>query len=195
MSTATAPLTLAIARECADDIAHVLHPHCHRIHIAGSIRREKPLVSDIEIVCEPKTEPADMFATEHRRIADFTGTIKRLATRINKGDLATGRYVQFMIGSAKVDLFMPQPDDYYRQLAIRTGSSAYNHKVIAAAWLRNGWCGTKDGLRLIRECYKNTSDQWICTAEIPSVPPAWHSEADFFQWLGIPFLSPKHREV
>lgn len=196
MSATTAtPLTLATARECAEDIAQVLHRHCHRIHIAGSIRREKPMVNDIEIVCLPLdvSVQAGLFDFEIKRSAEFISTVKRMATHIVKGDIATGRYVQFFISSAKIDLFMPQPHDYFRQLAIRTGSSAYGQNTIATAWLQKGWCGTKDGLRLIRECYKNSSDQWICTAEIPTLPPAWDSEKEFFEWLNVPFKNPKDR--
>ena len=38
------------ARAIADDVMVRLAPHCHRIQIAGSIRRLKPIVKDIEIV-------------------------------------------------------------------------------------------------------------------------------------------------
>jgi DNA polymerase/3'-5' exonuclease PolX len=45
------------AAHVAAYIFRLLQPHCERIHLAGSIRRMKMLVKDIEIVCIPKREP------------------------------------------------------------------------------------------------------------------------------------------
>ncbi|MFH1640834.1 MAG: hypothetical protein ABIA66_02590, partial [Candidatus Omnitrophota bacterium] len=39
----------------AEDVVRLLRPYCTRIEIAGSIRRTRSEVSDIEIVCIPKT--------------------------------------------------------------------------------------------------------------------------------------------
>lgn len=44
---------LAVAEALRDYLA----PACVRIEIAGSIRREKPEVKDIELVCEPSMVP------------------------------------------------------------------------------------------------------------------------------------------
>ena len=45
------------------EIVELLKPYCERIEIAGSIRREKPMVKDIELVMIPKFEAgqADLF--------------------------------------------------------------------------------------------------------------------------------------
>ena len=73
MSTATIALSLREAREVAAPLIEALRPHCERVEVAGSIRRGKPFVNDIEIVCVPKTvrvtapkvtRPADLFAAE-----------------------------------------------------------------------------------------------------------------------------------
>lgn len=73
MSTATTALTLREARELAAPLIEALRPHCERVEVAGSIRRGKPFVNDIEIVCVPKTvkvtapkvtSPADLFAAQ-----------------------------------------------------------------------------------------------------------------------------------
>ena len=46
----------------AEGVASILEPECERIAIAGSIRRGKPEVKDIEIVVIPKTRVVkDMF--------------------------------------------------------------------------------------------------------------------------------------
>lgn len=102
----------------------------------------------------------------------------------------------------RLDLFLPVPQDYFRQYAIRTGSSDYSYRVIASAWKANGWVGTEDGLRRIEDC-KGTeySDgdkkkmKWVCISETPTLPPAWRSEEHFFEWLGIKWIHPKLRTV
>lgn len=47
-------IPLSEAKTIALEIYELLKPHCERIKIAGSIRREKAFVNDIEIVCIPK---------------------------------------------------------------------------------------------------------------------------------------------
>lgn len=73
MSTAAAPLSLREAREIAAPMIDALRPHCERVEAAGSIRRGKPFVNDIEIVCVPRTvkvatpkitRPGDLFSEQ-----------------------------------------------------------------------------------------------------------------------------------
>ena len=46
----------------AQGLIETLRPHCERIEIAGSLRRGKPDVGDIELVCIPKAdEMRDLF--------------------------------------------------------------------------------------------------------------------------------------
>lgn len=58
---------LEIARRVATRFGQELAPFCDRIEIAGSIRRAKPDIADIEMVCIPKTRqeegpPPDLFS-------------------------------------------------------------------------------------------------------------------------------------
>ena len=102
-------------------------------------------------------------------------------------------------GDFKLDLFMPQSQDYYRQLAIRTGSAQYAHYVIANGWLHKGWCGTELGLRLQKDCLETRQpdgkSKWKLVNESGDLPPAWQSEEEFFAWLNIPYVCPRFREV
>ncbi len=53
---------LSVARFVGDDLLRLLAPHCERIAVAGSIRRKKPHVKDIELLCASKvTSAADLF--------------------------------------------------------------------------------------------------------------------------------------
>ena len=47
------------ALKIAEEVKALLAPHCLRIEIAGSIRRKKPEVKDIEIVAYPSPTTPD----------------------------------------------------------------------------------------------------------------------------------------
>ncbi|MGN6293740.1 MAG: hypothetical protein ACTHMV_13435 [Chitinophagaceae bacterium] len=194
------------AAKCAEYIANLLSPYCKQIHIAGSIRRSKERVDDIEIVCEPQREfiETDLFGGGEWNVSrDFIEAVATITKNIIRGNV-TGRYMRIATNSKNcpgihIDLFMPAPDDYFRHLVIRTGSADYVHHVIAAAWLKKGWCGVKDlGLRPVEDCVphidKAGRKTWKLTAQFTTLPPAWKSEKEFFDWLKIPFALPIERE-
>ncbi len=153
MSTTTHKIPLAHAQKLANRLVELLAPHCERIQIAGSIRREKPEIGDIEIVCAPKLVAADIFALTKIPTSGFWAQLHPFKKLKGKDDF-TGRYYQYRIPTGwdkpdfiSLDIFIPQLSDYYRQLAIRTGSSNYSGTVIAQGWRKLGWVGTFDGLR------------------------------------------------
>jgi DNA polymerase/3'-5' exonuclease PolX len=187
----------------ADRAVLILEPHCEIIHIAGSLRRKEHTAKDIEILCLPKKEikNSDLFGNGEWIIArDFIEALATITATTVKGFI-DGRYMQIILKAGYVlDLFLPSPNDYYRQLAIRTGSAEYAHNVIAAAWKRNGWCGSDHGLRRISDCIpkKDTTGKtigWRCIRTDGELPPAWKSEPEFFQWLGLIWVPPEIRDI
>ena len=146
-----------------------LKPFCEKIKIAGSIRRQASECKDIEIVLSPANSSArnkiGMFFIQNGRVV--------------KGKF-TGRYVKAIYKGFPVDIFIPQKHDYYRQLAIRTGSADYS-KRIAFKWKENGYVGTSEGLKEV-----SNSSEFI-------EPKTWDSEKHFFEWLGMPYLPPVER--
>lgn len=185
------------AIKIATRLLELFAPHCIVVDIAGSIRREHRIVKDIEILCLPKTHfvQTDLFGGgHHTQVPEFTQAVQKITSRIVKGKY-DGRYMQLHIkGGGLLDLFMPQRSDYYRQLAIRTGSADYAHHILAVGWQKKGWCGTPDGLRKIEECTASSSG-WKCITSPPSLPPEWRSEQEFFEWLGLKWIAPKFREL
>ncbi len=153
----------------AIEIWEKLKPHCDKIKIAGSIRRQASECKDIEIVLSPADNSArnkiGMFFIQNGNVI--------------KGKF-TGRYVKAIYKGFPVDLFIPQAHDYYRQLAIRTGSASYS-KRIAFTWKEKGYVGTSEGLKEM-----SRSMDFI-------EPMTWDSERHFFEWLGMPFLKPSER--
>jgi len=164
--------------------------------LCGSIRRNKPEVKDIEVVALPALVegPTDLFKNPTKvRDPRFVSSVLS-AARLVTGDLATGRYCKLMskYGDVPIDLFLPEKDDFWRIVTIRTGCASFVRDVIAAAWVRKGWRGTEHGLRLEKECYKS-KDEWICYVKNPTLPPAWQTEQEFWQWLGVDYLQPQFR--
>jgi len=197
-------MIFANARKIASRIIDILGPHCELIHIAGSIRRHQPFVKDIEIIALSKRElkNEDLFGIGEEIITrDFIEALAGITKLIVKGNIQ-GRQMQIVLQNCSIalDLFLPGKADYYRQLAIRTGSSDFSHKVIAHGWRRLGWCGSDHGLRRETDCIpikdaKGNITSWRCIKPDGELPPAWQSEEEFFSWIGIKWIDPRFRDL
>lgn len=118
-------MELVEAKKIAEKYARILKLYCQRLEIAGSIRRQKPEVKDIEIVCIPQ----DIFS--------FSAEVKKLEKV--KGE-PTGKYTQRILPEGiKLDLFMANERNWGSIFAIRTGSAEFSHKVLACGWVKNGY--------------------------------------------------------
>lgn len=151
-------MELTFALTFARDVWHELSPHCDKCDIAGSIRRKKREVKDIEMLVVPKLEryeekTEDLFgsdATERiRRVPSFAQAVRRLGV-IEKGQPETGKYVKVVMnqGTPKeiaLDLFIVLPESWGYQMAIRTGSREFS-RLLAARWVRMGYVGDEGRL-------------------------------------------------
>lgn len=192
------------AKELAINVGNRLLPFCTRLNIAGSIRRQKPDVKDIEIICLPRhidgaQESLFGDVTIEKVISKNFVEVIRALGKVVKGK-PDGRHMQIELPQRiNLDLFMPKPDDYFRQYAIRTGSADYAARTIAAAWKRNGWCGSDQGLRLQSDCVEHKQadgkSKWVCINPEAKAPPIWQSEQEFFEWLSVPYIMPKLRSI
>jgi DNA polymerase/3'-5' exonuclease PolX len=75
----------------AEEALNALKPYCERALIAGSIRRMKPEVKDIELVAIPKQVPAGLFGDTLEVDPDFCAAVCRWPKV--KGE-PTGKYTQ-----------------------------------------------------------------------------------------------------
>ena len=161
----------------------LIEPFTQKCEIAGSVRRLNKEVGDIEIVCieNPFNSLDNLFHDKYPGLVVNGPRLKRFKYPNDK---------------VQIELYIAQPHDYGRILAIRTGSSAYSHIKLAITWNRRGWCGTADGLRRKSECEKKGS-QWKLKPEYRksgcTKPPHFNTEYDFFNFLGIPWIPPEQR--
>lgn len=171
-------MQLQQAQQIAERVKAELEPHCDRIAIAGSIRRKKPEVKDIEIVAIPKPyDPSPLFATG-------------IATVVNQWEKVKGelpcKYTQRILPEGiKLDLFFAIPENWGLIYAIRTGSAEYSHKVLASGWVRNGYQSV-DGMLSIYQHHSDESPRKFCECR---------EEEDLFRMAGVDWVEPEDREL
>lgn len=172
-------MELLKAEKIANKYLQLLSPFCDRIELAGSVRRKKPEVGDIEIVCTPKRinvieDIEEMFSDSTREEVhpEFVKIINSLQKV--KGE-PTGKYTQRILPEGiNLDLFMANKDNWGYILAIRIGPDGYS-KYLASTWVRQGYKGIDGNL---------TKDGDI----IPV-----YEERDLFWILGLEYVEPEYR--
>jgi DNA polymerase/3'-5' exonuclease PolX len=142
------------ARAMAEGLVAQMQPFCHRVEIAGSIRRAKSEVKDIEIVAVPVWELApveeqigNLFANPPRD----PGNINKLhfwATKLapvrwikpGTADIVDwhvkpeGKYWRGLVNEEiKLDLFLATPENFGLIYLIRTGSADFSQAVVTHA--------------------------------------------------------------
>ena len=132
-------MELEKAKEIAEQLKALLAPRCERIEIAGSIRRRKPAVGDIELLCIPKY---DGLADQLDGQIGMLMSQGLLDARRNKlGSVVYGlknkllRHVESGIG---VDIFSTTWQCWPVALVVRTGGKITNQRIAMAA-LRKGY--------------------------------------------------------
>lgn len=174
----------------AQHILKTLEPFCERIQIAGSIRRKKPKVGDIEILYIPKKGtvhlPGDLMPTEAEDLCEvnlqklITEKILSLRSK-SDGSTAFGKKVKLLRITqcqTALDLFRCTPENWFNNLVSRTGGKDSNI-LIASTALKQGlnWLPFGNGFQI------------QTTGEIIPVT----KEEDVFQTLKIPFIPPEER--
>ena len=159
----------ALARKIMEQIA----PYCKKVEIAGSIRRRRAEVNDIDIVCLPTDKAA------------LRARVLRTQPRI-VGDGQWNLEVE-LTGGVRLDVWMASPGErtlfgtggtnYGSLLLCRTGSVRHNIKLIEHAKERG----------LVWDPYwgvKDTKGDVI----------ACETEEQIFKALGLAFVPPTERE-
>ena len=155
----------------ATELGNKLSPYCDRIEVAGSIRRGRAWVNDIDIVAIPHEEKilAGGFFNVQHLVASITG------------DQPHGghAYLACSYRRVSVDIYLAAPSSWGTLLLIRTGSKEHNINLCTMARDR-GWHLHASGEGLF-----DGSNRRI----------AGDTEAGIFAALGLPFIPPGRREV
>lgn len=170
-----------------------LRPACERIEIAGSVRRGKPEVKDIEIMAVPKSEaPKPVFGQRQvfpRMIEQVLHNMeftRGLVEPVKGGE----KYKQFWllegkIHVIKVDLFLVTPPAQWGvQMVIRTGPAEFSQWMVTQRY--------KSGA-LPDDYFVENGAVWDRTDA--SAPIPMPEEKDFFELCGLEWMDPAKREM
>ena len=124
-------MELEKAKVIADTVVKALEPYCKRIVVAGSIRRQKPTVRDIDLVL----------------IARNRQNLDSALMRMGSYKMSGIKIARVEMDSIPLDIYFATPETFATLLLIRTGSVESNIRLATRAKKR-GWrlAASGDGL-------------------------------------------------
>lgn len=159
-------------------IVELLRPHCKRIEIAGSLRRKKAVIGDIEIVAEPLGYLPDLLGTptETHTLDLFDwSTLGTLTTNGHKNKKIN------LPGEIQLDLFIVTPPAQWGVIyLLRTGSDKFSHRFVTA----KSFGGMMPGSYRMKDGAIWSNNHIIETPE----------EKDLFELFGVKYIPPQERE-
>lgn len=126
------PRPLAEAQERVSAMITDLAPYCERVEPAGSVRRQKSMVGDLELVAIPRhATSGGLFNDQDVNLLwEYLQENPRYTWL--KGNNADGKYFQLATADGwQLDLFTAEPDNYGWILLMRTGSADFSHSILA----------------------------------------------------------------
>jgi DNA polymerase (family X) len=162
-------LDLKEAEKIAELVKASVASQCEQIEIAGSIRRQKPKIHDIDFVAVAKND------FEWQRINE---KLKQLKAKPNcAGNSVIKAFVPCQDGLFQVDFYRAKPTTFGIHLLVRTGSADHNMWLAGHAFSKGMRLKYSEGL--IRE----------------GVSVAGETEQGVFETLGLPYPPPTKREI
>ena len=175
----------------AEDVISLLKRACKRIEIAGSIRRGKEDVKDIEIVAVPdfdiqptfiKPEFGKPLPEQYKSFIDELLLKQRDMFKI-KIEKSGDKYKKFSLvdWGISVDLFLVTPPATWGvQYLIRTGPAEFSHWMVTKK---------KYGGALPNDLQVKDGAIWDTSNQRLKVP----EETDYFELCGLSFIEPSER--
>jgi len=175
----------AAATKLAQRIIDELADACDRIEVAGSLRRGRGDVKDIDLLAISRRRQTDLLGEQSRPEAVIQLEAWRDAGRVIPG---TGwnldpRIITFSVPAAprlKIELNLVDADHFGSWLAIRTGPADFSRRLVTPRQ-RGGFLpgDLRWGNRF--RLYQGNTHLW--TPE----------EADVFRWLNLEWVEPNQR--
>lgn len=182
---------MAEAQRVAYEALGLLGPACARIEVAGSVRRRRESVKDVEIVCVGRTAPAavDLFGEmvgERNLLDERCDELLAqgvFAKRVGeKGGTAWGHGVRRAVfGGVGLDVFGTTAEQFGLIFLIRTGDAEFSRSLVTPRYqggllpmgmrVQGGWLWD-GGRRLVTR-----------------------EEEDVFAAIGVPWIEPWERNA
>ena len=124
-------MELEKAKAFASIVVKAVEPYCDKIEVAGSVRRQRPIVNDIDLVIIPRD----------RRSLDLA------LMRIGNYKMSGMKIARVEMDSIPLDIYFATPETFATLLLVRTGSKENNIRLATLAKKR-GWrlAASGDGL-------------------------------------------------
>ena len=162
-------LDLKEAEKIAAQVKAAVEPICDKIEVAGSIRRQRSKVHDIDFVVVTKND------AEWQKINE---KLKKLKAKPNcSGNSVIKAFLPCQNGLFQVDFYRAKPQTFGILLLVRTGSAEHN------VWLAG--CAISKGMRIK---YSEGLIKDNCTV-------AGEIEKEVFEALGLLCPLPAEREI
>ena len=171
-------MELEKAKAIAEELVEMLKPACERIVVAGSIRRQKPEVGDIELLCIPRfDEGIDLLERTLgyfmlRQVFDYR--------RDRRGRITYGPKNKLLLHKPSgigVDIFSTDEECWWVALVVRTGGRDTNIEIASRA--------KEQGMRF------HAYGQGFTRADGSELVCC--SEQDVFRAVGLRYLEPWER--
>ena len=198
------------ANSIANDLMLQLSSACVRLEIAGSLRRGKADVGDIELVAVPNLgtfEVRDMFeqVVERHHVNHLEEAVNTLLaggawewdTEVKRAGPKYKR-LRHVTSGLCCDLFITDPRRWGYTFTIRTGPGEFSKALVSRALIRKAFFKggllhnhppvyvERNGAREVQPCPAGDG----CVRIIPTL-----EEADVFAALGLAFIEPQDRTL
>ena len=186
------------ARQAAWEFIEEISNECTRIEIAGSVRREKAQVKDVEIVCIPKMRPAaqvTLFGPSssqvnllHERMLELRAknriTGEGRESRNGAQAPFSEREYRIMYRLTAFDVFVViPPANWWPIFVIRTGSKDFTHWLVTVSKRPPYNIHFVDGHMV----------EFVPDLPAPK-PVTVENEKDLFTACGVRWMEPRERE-
>ena len=169
-------MELENAKVIAEKLKSLLAPVCEKIEVAGSIRRRKPEVGDIELLCIPRyVVGVDQLDREIGALM-VQGILGHRRTRRGSRIYGPKNKLMIDISGIGVDIFSTDEKCWPVALVVRTGGKETNKRIATAA-LRKGWRFHAYG-----SGFSTPDGEIVC-----------RSEREVFEAVGLPYQQPWER--
>ena len=175
---ATRPMTLSFADKCVEKLLPWLRSISIKAEVAGSVRRRRPDVNDLDFVCVP------ILKIESDLLGQVVGVKDETAEAIRERIKAEAwtplkdgpSYFQWIAKGVQVDVWLVDPSTFISNLICRTGSKEHNIQIAERA--------------------RKMGKEWRSTKGIYSRGSLikLETESEFYHALNLPWIDPELRE-
>lgn len=177
-------IPLATAQKLAGRLVAALAPACERIEVAGSIRRGKADVGDVELVAIPVIDSQGSALDRLLLTLIDEGKLQRKPVYPKDRPAWGEKYKKFWVlinsqqGPIQVDLFLATPENWGAIFTIRTGPSDFSKELVTHIKYKTPY--RQDGGHLVRKdnggiVLTPDEETYFAAAGLQYIAPEWRT--------------------